>query len=109
MNARIFVCVAVAFGAAIVARGAETAEIWSAQCQKCHGEDGKGKTPMGKKLKIVDLTDAKVMGAKTDEDLFKAIKEGRKSPSGNMLMKPAEDVTDADVQGLVKFVRNLKP
>jgi cytochrome c551/c552 len=63
---------------------------------------------MGRKLHLQDFTDAKVKAEMKDEEMFKTIKEGRKSKEGNSLMKPAEGVTDEDVTALVKLVRDLK-
>src|SRR5947208_4543698 len=45
---------------AVTVRGADTKETWEKTCAKCHGADGKGKTKMGEKLGIKDLTDAKI-------------------------------------------------
>ncbi len=53
--AALAVCLAVA--AAAPARAAEDGKALFAQkCASCHGPDGKGKTPMGKKLAAKDLT-----------------------------------------------------
>ena len=46
--------------AALSTYGADAASNWKESCAKCHGEDGKGETKMGRKLSIADLTDAKV-------------------------------------------------
>ena len=58
-----------AFGAAalVSASAADVKENWDKHCAKCHGQDGKGDTKMGKKLEIKDLTDAKVQAEFTDE------------------------------------------
>lgn len=90
--------------AALVSVQADTAAIYKKQCVKCHGADGKGKMKMGKKLKAKDYTDAKVLEKMTDESMFKAIKEGLKV-DGKTKMKPAKDVTDADVKALVAHMR----
>ena len=36
---------------AVAAHAADAKELWDKNCKKCHGEDGKGKTAMGKKLR----------------------------------------------------------
>jgi cytochrome c553 len=97
-----------AAGAMLTAIAATPAANWSEQCAKCHGEDGKGETKMGRKLSIADLTDAKVQVKFTDEDAFKAMKEGRKDASGKVTMKAIEGLTDDDFKALVPFVRSLK-
>jgi cytochrome c553 len=80
---------------------------WEKSCQKCHGKDGKGQTPMGKKLELKDLTDAKYQDSFTDEKAFKAIKEGIKD-GDKTKMKPAEGMSDDDIKALVAKVRAYK-
>lgn len=87
---------------------ADAASTWTDQCAKCHGADGKGDTKMGKKLGIIDLTDAKVQATFTDEAIFKAVKEGKKDSKGATTMKPIEGLSDADIKALTPFVRALK-
>jgi mono/diheme cytochrome c family protein len=74
--------------------------LYDKECQKCHGEDGKGQTKMGKKLGAKDYTDSKVQDALKDETAVKAIKEGLKHDD-KTLMKPAEGLTDDQIKGLV--------
>jgi cytochrome c553 len=80
---------------------------WDKGCKKCHGADGKGATPMGKKLEIKDFTDAKYQAPFTDEQATKAIKEGVKD-GDKTRMKPAEGLTDEDIKALVAKVRAFK-
>lgn len=87
--------------------GEDAKAIFEKQCVKCHGADGKGDTKMGQKLKVKDYSDAKIQEKMKDEEMFKAIKEGRKEGE-KTLMKPAENVTDDQVKALVAYVRSLK-
>ena len=87
---------------------AELKEVWEKQCVKCHGAEGKGDTKMGKKIKAADFTDPKVQEKFTDEQMFKAIKEGVKDEEGKIKMKAAESVTDDQIKMLVRYVRTLK-
>jgi len=87
---------------------ADVKENWEKTCTKCHGPDGQGKTKMGEKLAIKDLTDAKLQAELTDEKAFKAVKEGIKDSEGKIKMKPAEGLSDDDIKALVKHVRTLK-
>lgn len=93
--------------AATSAFAAPASEIWTAQCAKCHGADGAGKTKVGAKLKLKDYSDAKVQAEMTDEAMFKAIKEGVKDGEKEK-MKAFSDLPDDDVKGLVAFIRTLK-
>jgi cytochrome c553 len=92
---------------AITALAGDAKENYDKACAKCHGADGKGKTKMGEKLGIKDLTDAKVQESFKDEDAFKAIKEGIKKED-KTLMKAAEGLSDDDIKALVKHVREFK-
>ncbi len=74
-------------GAALTGYAADAATNWTESCAKCHGAEGKGDTKMGKKLSIADLTDAKVQAKFTDEQAFKAMKDGLKDESGKTTMK----------------------
>jgi len=80
---------------------------WDKTCKACHGADGKGQTPMGKKLALKDFTDAKYQATFTDAQATKAIKEGVKD-GDTMKMKAAEGLTDADIKDLVAKVRAFK-
>lgn len=86
---------------------ADAAANWDNHCSSCHGADGKGQTKMGKKLKIEDLTDAHEQSEFTDEEAFKAIKEGLKD-DGKTKMKPVEGLSDDEIHALVAYVRSLK-
>src|SRR5947209_4692738 len=92
----------------IAVRAADANENWDKTCTKCHGPDGKGKTKMGEKLGIKDLTDPKIQAEATDDKAFKAIKEGLKDSEGKIKMKPAENLSDDDIKALVAKVRTLK-
>jgi hypothetical protein len=63
---------------------------------------------MGQKLGIKDYTDAKVQAGFTDEEAFKALKEGLKDKEDKTLMKPVEGLSDDEIKGLVKYVRAFK-
>ena len=99
----------VLFLAAASAASAATAQAnWDDNCAKCHGADGKGQTKMGKKLSIHDFTDAKVQAEFTDEQAFKAMKEGLTDKNGKTTMKAIEGLSDDDIKALVPFVRAFK-
>jgi cytochrome c553 len=93
---------------AFSARADDAKAIYEKDCAKCHGVDGKGQTKMGQKLGIKDYTDAKVQAELKDEDAAKAIKEGLKDKEGKVLMKPAENLSDSDIKGLVAYFRGFK-
>jgi cytochrome c551/c552 len=63
---------------------------------------------MGQKLGVKDYTDAKVQAEMKDDAAFKAIKEGLKDKDDKVLMKPSEDLSDADIKGLIAYMRAFK-
>jgi len=93
---------------AFAASAADAKDVWKDKCAKCHGEDGKGQTKMGQKLGVKDYTDAKVQADLKDEVAIKAIKEGVKDKDDKVVMKPAEDLSDADIKALVDYIRSFK-
>jgi len=80
----------------------DAAEIYGKNCASCHGADGKGQTAMGKKFKLKDYTDAKVQASFSDKEATTVILEGKGA------MKTKGKVADADVAGLVKYIRAFK-
>ncbi len=92
---------------AVSVRAGDAKEIWAKDCAKCHGEDGKGKTKMGEKLGVKDLTDATVQAGMTDAAMTKGIKEGVKD-GDKTKMKAFGDLSDEDVKGLVAYMRAFK-
>jgi mono/diheme cytochrome c family protein len=92
---------------AISMRAADAKELWTKDCAKCHGEDGKGKTKMGEKLGVKDYTDAKVQAEMKDEKMAKVIKEGVKEDDKTK-MKGFPDLSDDEIKSLIAYVRSLK-
>lgn len=93
---------------ALSATAADAKALYEKDCAKCHGNDGKGQTKMGQKVGAKDYTDAKVQADLKDEAAFKAIKEGFKDKDGKVQMKPSEGYSDADIKGLVAYMRKFK-
>jgi mono/diheme cytochrome c family protein len=88
------------------ALAADGKAIYSDNCAKCHGDDGKGATKMGTKLGCKDYTDATVQAAFTDDQAFKSIKEGMKKDD-KTLMKPSE-LSDDDIKASIAYLRTFK-
>ena len=49
-----------------------------------------------------------IQDAMKDEAAIKAIKDGVKDKDGKVVMKPAEDLSDADIKALVAYMRTFK-
>lgn len=82
--------------------------IWEKECAKCHGLTGKADTKAGKKIGAIDFTDPKNQEKFSDEQMFKAIKEGVKDKDGKDKMKKAENASDELIKQLIAFIRTLK-
>ncbi|MEI7909372.1 MAG: c-type cytochrome [Verrucomicrobiota bacterium] len=97
--------VATLMAASLNASADEGSAIFTKECAKCHGADGKGDTAMGKKLKIKDLTveAAKLGDAKIESTVKAGVKDGDK-----VRMKGFPDMSDADVKAVAKYVLTLK-
>jgi len=107
MKKILLLTIAISTSALLTASAGDAKENFEKSCVKCHGADGKGKTKMGEKLSIKDLSDAKIQESFKDEDAFKAIKEGIKKDD-KTLMKAAEGLSDDEIKALVGYVRTLK-
>jgi cytochrome c6 len=109
MKKLIVLTVAFAFAAVVTAKAADAKEIYTRDCAKCHGEDGKGQTKMGEKMGVKDFTDAKVQADMKDDVMAKSIKEGSKDAEGKTKMKAyGETINDEEIKGLVQLVRGFK-
>ncbi len=108
MKKKLAIAVLALLGPALSTWAADAKSNWDDNCAKCHGADGKGETKMGKKLDIKDFTDVKVQAGFTDDEAFKAVKEGLKDKDGKMRMKAIDGLSDDEIKALVQYVRGLK-
>ena len=79
----------------------DAAALYTAKCKMCHGADGAGDTPMGKKLALKALGSPEVQ-KKTDDDFVKVIAKG----SGKMPAF-AGKISDAQIKELVAVIRGF--
>jgi mono/diheme cytochrome c family protein len=80
---------------------AGAAETFKAKCAMCHGADGKGDSPMGKKLGVRDFTSPDVQKA-SDADLIAITSKGK-----NKMPAYEKSLSEADIKGLVAYIREL--
>lgn len=79
-------------------------DVYVKKCTSCHGKDGKGQTPKGKKLGARDLSDPSVQN-KSDKDLEDTVLHG----SANLMMPGLHgNVTPEEAKAVVKFIRTFK-
>jgi cytochrome c oxidase cbb3-type subunit 3 len=93
------------------AQAVETAtENYKAYCVQCHGMTGNGKGVNIRDMSVMprDHTDAKAMSGRSDETLFKVIKEGGPSIEKSVLMPPWDGVlSDEEIKDMVQHLRML--
>lgn len=79
------------------------AELFSQNCARCHGKDGRAKGFKAKAVGARNLTDAQWQERASDERIFNSINNGK----GKM---PAyvKKLSEAEINSLVTYVRSLK-
>lgn len=84
-----------------IALAEDAAATFKSRCSPCHGADGSGNTPMGKKAGAKALGSAEVQKL-SDADLQKIIAEGKgKMPAF------AGKLSAEQIAGLVKLIRGF--
>ena len=97
-------------GAAAAEAGESAADNYRTYCVQCHGLDGNGKGINIRDMSVQprDHTDAKAMSGRSDEMIFKVIKEGGPSIDKSVLMPPWGDtLSDDEIKDLVAYLRKL--
>ncbi len=88
----------------------EAEKNYKTYCWQCHGMEGDG---MGLNIRDMsvqprDHTSKKSMAGRSDNELFKVIKEGGLSINKSVLMPPWGDVlTDEEIHELVAYLRKI--
>ena len=75
--------------------------LYEANCQKCHGADGKGDTPMGRAMKAASLVDPKWASAETPDNIVSAFRENPKHKA------IAAKVSDDDLRAIAPYLGEL--
>ncbi len=86
------------------------ADNYRTYCMQCHGLEGNGKGVNIRDMSVQprDHTDAKSMSARSDDTLFKVIKEGGPSIDKSILMPPWGDtLSDEEIRDMVQHLRTL--
>jgi cytochrome c6 len=97
--AAVAVAVIALWNPALVAQDA--AGLYKAKCSACHGADGKGDTPVGKKMGLRDFSSPEVQKM-SDDELTAIIADGKnKMPSYKKSLKPDQ------IKDLVGYIRSL--
>ncbi len=93
------------------AQAKETPEDnYRAYCVQCHGVTGNGKGINVRDMSVIprDHTDARAMSSRSDEMLFKVIKDGGIAIEKSNLMPPWNNtLSDEEIRDLVQYLRKL--
>jgi cytochrome c553 len=103
---KIFILVLL--GATLVARADNAEANWHVHCAMCHGKKGQANTPAGRILGAKNFRDPTVQASFTDEQAFKAIKEGIRQDDRQKMKSFAGELTDKDIRELVNYLRAFK-
>ncbi len=105
----VFLLMAIGSHGSVLAQESGAA-LYKTYCAQCHGIEGDG---MGINLRDMsvqprDHTDTAWMSGRSDEELFKAVKEGGLAVSKSVLMPPWEGaLSDDEIHRLVEHMREL--
>src|SRR4051812_45537575 len=103
MNRKLIVVILMfAFVSLPLLAGTDAAPIYKAKCAMCHGPDGKGETPTGKKMAVRDLGSAEVQKM-SDAELVKIISDGEKKMPAYKSKLSADEIA-----ALAGFMRTFK-
>lgn len=97
--ALVAICFVVTAG---TAQAQAPADLYKSKCAMCHGPDGAGATPMGKKLAARDFRSPEVQKM-TDAQLIEVITKGKEK----MPAYGAGKLTAEQIKGLAGYVREL--
>jgi mono/diheme cytochrome c family protein len=84
--------------------------IFQTRCFVCHGREGKGDGPSSTGLgaNVRDLTSPAWQDSTSDETIRSVIRNGAQAVGGSAAMTPNLDLSDAQIQSLVRYIRGLR-
>ena len=91
----------ITLGAGLSQAGTAGGLLFKAKCAACHGADGKGEVPVGKKLGARDLSSAEVQG-QSDAQLTDVVTKGK-----NKMPSYDGKLTKEQIGELIEHVREL--
>jgi mono/diheme cytochrome c family protein len=95
--------IAVGLPAAGAGDAAAGKDLYMKKCKTCHGADGAGNPGVAKLLNVTfKPLGSEEIQKKSDAEFKKIMTEGKDK------MKPVKDLSDADMDNIIAFVRTLK-
>lgn len=94
---------------AIAGDDAVDAALFVDHCAPCHGQDARGKTPVGRARRIPDLTADEVRERLEPDYIAKLVREGRADPTTGKERMPSfsNRLTDDQIKMVAGYVMNL--
>jgi len=94
---------------AIAGEDAVDAALFLDHCAPCHGQDARGKTPVGRARRIPDLTADQVRERLDPGYIAKLVREGRTDPTTGKERMPSfsNRLTDDQIKMVAGYVMNL--
>jgi cytochrome c6 len=95
------IAIIIAFALPALAADPATEALYKTKCAACHGADGSGNTPAGKKLETRSFLLPEVMKA-PDKELIEVTAKGK-----NKMPAFDKKLSDDQIKSLVAYVREL--
>jgi mono/diheme cytochrome c family protein len=90
-------------GSIAIPENSDASRLYDKKCAECHGKDGRSRSFRGKHSHARDLTDAEWQQRVSDERIYNSISNGKeKMPAFR------KKLSEAEINSLVKYVRDLK-
>lgn len=97
----VFFAALIAFAATPSQAQAAGESLFKTKCAACHGQDGKGEVPMGKKLGARNLSSSEVQ-SQSDAQLAEVVTKGK-----NKMPAYEGKLTKEQIGQLVAYIRDL--
>lgn len=98
---KLFGAIALMFVLVASTRADDSAALYKAKCAYCHGTDGKGDTPVAKKLGVRDFASPEVQ-KETDQELVEITTKGKNNmPGYESILKKSQ------IKDLIAYVHEL--
>jgi cytochrome c6 len=79
----------------------DAGSLYKAKCALCHGADGKGDTPVGKKMGVRDLASPEVQKM-SDAELITIAAKGK-----NRMPAYEKKLSNAEIKDIITYIRQL--